>query len=46
MANLTQILGGQPYYDATAGNSNNNLLDFWKGTQAQYDDLKRVNAAN
>ena len=45
MSNLTQIIGGQPYYDATAGNSNNNLLDFWKGTQAQYDDLKRVNAA-
>ena len=30
MANLTNIIGGQPYYDATATNSES-LLNFWKG---------------
>jgi len=45
MANLTNIIGGQPYYDATTGNSKNNLLDFWKGTQAQYDLLNRTGGA-
>ena len=43
MSNLTQIIGGQPYYNATAGNEKNNLLDFWKGTQVQYDYLKQIN---
>mgnify|MGYP003633767906 CR=1 FL=1 len=43
MANLTNIIGGQPYYDATDNNSKS-LLDFWKGTQTQYDDLKRTGA--
>ena len=37
MANLTNIIGGQPYYDA-AGSNSKSLLDFWKGTQNQYDD--------
>ncbi len=45
MSNLTEIIGGQPYFDATAGNSKNKLLDFWKGSQAQYDLLKRTNGA-
>ena len=44
MSNLTQIIGGQPYYNATAGNEKNNLLDFFKGTQAQYDSLKKTGA--
>jgi hypothetical protein len=38
MANLTNIIGGQPYYDATDANSES-LLSFWKGTQAQYDAI-------
>ena len=38
MANLTNIIGGQPYYDATAANSES-LLSFWKGTQIQYDAI-------
>jgi hypothetical protein len=38
MANLTNIIGGQPYYDATNANSES-LLSFWKGTQAQYDAI-------
>jgi len=38
MANLTNIIGGQPYYDATNANSKS-LLSFWKGTQTQYDDI-------
>ncbi len=42
MANLTNIIGGQPYYDATAGNSKNKLLDFWKGDQTQYNALART----
>ena len=45
MSNLTEIIGGQPYFDATAGNSKNKLLDFWKGSQAQYDLLKRTGGA-
>jgi len=36
MANLTNIIGGQPFYSAANSNSKS-LLDFWKGTQAQYD---------
>ena len=40
MSNLTEIIGGQPYFDATAGNSKNKLLDFWIGSQSQYDLLK------
>ena len=42
MANLTNIIGGQPYYSAAAGNSKNTLLDFWKGTQAEYDALAQT----
>lgn len=42
MANLTNIIGGQPYYSAAAGNSKNTLLDFWKGTQVEYDALKQT----
>ena len=45
MSNLTEIIGGQPYFDATAGNSKNKLLDFWKGTQAQYNLLARTGGA-
>tara|TARA_R110000824_G_scaffold66938_1_gene173483 strand:+ start:398 stop:787 length:390 start_codon:yes stop_codon:yes gene_type:complete len=45
MANITNIIGGQPYYDATTGNSKNKLLDFWKGTQAQYNLLARTGGA-
>jgi hypothetical protein len=44
MSNLTQIIGGQPYYNSNAGNRNNNLLDFWKGTQVQYDYLSESGA--
>jgi len=43
MANLTNIIGGQPYYDAANANSES-LLSFWKGTQAQYDGLKQTSA--
>lgn len=44
MANLTNIIGGQPFYSAANYNSKS-LLDFWKGTQAQYDSdtYKRIN---
>ena len=45
MANITNIIGGQPYYDAATGNSKNKLLDFWKGTQAQYNLLARTGGA-
>ena len=38
MAKLTNIIGGQPYYDATATNSES-LLNFWKGDQSQYDAI-------
>jgi hypothetical protein len=38
MANLTNIIGGQPYYDAANADSTS-LLSFWKGTQAQYDAI-------
>ena len=41
MANLTNIIGGQPYFDYTNSNSKS-LLDFWKGTQVQYDYLKQT----
>ena len=46
MSNLTQIIGGQAYAAAVtnaAVDTNNNLLDYWKGTQLQYDSatLKR-----
>ena len=44
MANITNIIGGQPYFDAAVGNMKNKLLDFWKGTQAQYDALKQTGA--
>lgn len=44
MANLTEIIGGQPFESGTTGNKKNNLLDFWKGTQTQYDALKQTSA--
>ena len=44
MANITNIIGGQPYLDAATGNMKNKLLNFWKGTQAQYDALKQTSA--
>lgn len=44
MANLTEIIGGQPFESGTTGNKKNNLLDFWRGTQAQYDALKQTSA--
>ena len=43
MANLTTKIGGQPFYDAATGNSEG-LLNFWKGTQAQYDAEKQTGA--
>ena len=43
MANLTSRIGGQHFYDATSSNSEG-LLNFWKGTQAQYDALKQTSA--
>ena len=50
MANLTQIIGGQAYAAAVtnaAVDTNNNLLDYWKGTQLQYNSatLKRTGGA-
>lgn len=44
MANLTEIIGGQPFESGATGNKKNNLLDFWRGTQAQYDALKQTGA--
>ena len=44
MANITNIIGGQPYLDAATGNMKNKLLNFWKGTQIQYDALKQTSA--
>tara|TARA_B100000927_G_C16457114_1_gene466305 strand:- start:115 stop:504 length:390 start_codon:yes stop_codon:yes gene_type:complete len=44
MANITNIIGGQPYLDAATGNMKNKLLNFWKGTQAQYDAEKQTGA--
>ena len=38
MANLTTRIGGQHYYKAATGN-NESLLNFWKGTQTQYNSL-------
>lgn len=43
MANLTSKIGGQPFYDAAANNSRG-LLNFWKGTQSQYDAEKQTGA--
>ena len=43
MANLTTRIGGQHYYDAATANSEK-LLNFWKGTQAQYDAEKQTSA--
>ena len=50
MSNLTQIIGGQAYAAAVtnaAVDTNNNLLDYWKGTQLQYNSatLKRTGGA-
>ena len=45
MANLTEIIGGQPFELGSTGNKKNNLLEFWRGTQAQYDLLKRTGGA-
>tara|TARA_B100000424_G_scaffold255196_1_gene233938 strand:- start:802 stop:1191 length:390 start_codon:yes stop_codon:yes gene_type:complete len=44
MANLTEIIGGQPFESGATGNKKNNLLEFWRGTQAQYDALKQTSA--
>lgn len=44
MSNLTEIIGGQPFTDGTTGNKKNQLLEFWKGSQAQYDALKQTSA--
>ncbi len=46
MANITNIIGGQPYTGGSAtppnDNKKNKLLNFWKGTQASYDALKQT----
>ena len=48
MANITNIIGGQPYTAGTAtppsDNKKNNLLSFWKGIQASYDALAQTAA--
>ena len=48
MANITNIIGGQPYTGGSAtppnDNKKNKLLNFWKGTQASYDALKQTAA--
>ncbi len=44
MSNLTEIIGGQPFTDGTTGNKKNQLLEFWKGSQSQYDALKQTSA--
>jgi len=44
MANITNIIGGQPYLDAATGNMKNKLLNFWKGTSLEYDALKQTAA--
>ena len=41
MANLTTRIGGQHYYDAATTNSEK-LLNFWKGTGAQYTNEKET----
>lgn len=38
MGNLTDFIGGQHYENATTG-MNNMALEFWVGTQAQYNAL-------
>ena len=49
MANLTNIIGGQPYTAGTAtppnDNKKNKLLNFWKGNQAAYDALTQTGAS-
>ena len=50
MAKLTNIIGGQPYAAAVTDapvNTDSKLLDFWKGTQGQYESatLKRTGGA-
>ena len=44
MSNLTEIIGGQPFTDGATGNKKNQLLEFWKGSQSQYDALKQTSA--
>ena len=44
MANLTSKIGGQFFYNA-ATNNKKSLLEFWKGSQAQYDTLKQTGAS-
>ena len=43
MANITNIIGGQPYTAGTLAppndNKKNKLLNFWKGDQGAYDAL-------
>jgi hypothetical protein len=45
MSNLTEIIGGQPFTDGTTGNKKNKQLEFWKGSQAEYDALKQTSAS-
>ena len=45
MANLTNIIGGQPFELGSTGNKKNNLLEFWRGIQGEYDLLKRTGGA-
>ena len=49
MANLTNIIGGQPYTAGTAtppnDNKKNKLLNFWKGDQPAYDALAETGAS-
>ena len=49
MANLTNIIGGQPYTAGTGtppnDNKKNKLLNFWKGNQAAYDALAQTGAS-
>ena len=45
MANLTEIIGGQPFELGSTKNKKNNLLDFWRGTNAQYTALAITGAS-
>ncbi len=45
MSDLTEIIGGQPFTDGTTGNKKNQQLEFWKGSQAEYDALKQTSAS-
>ena len=49
MANITNIIGGQPYTAGTLAppndNKKNKLLNFWKGDQGAYDALAQTGAS-